>query len=210
MLETHHSKVVIILYHKQNIENQEELESKSIDLFSFFIAKYSQRERRRVFMEYASSGQGTLGVTLGAIGTGLSVLNGGLGLLNGNVGNNNYHNTEGGRYITKDELDYVQTIARKDSEIALLKSEQNTEIKISDVYERIMTRVNADQRAQADINASQAVYNASANSAIAVLQNQVSVLNSLTKTIVPITNVCPEPMKLYNSWTAPTTPTTGA
>lgn len=30
----------------------------------------------------------------------------------------------------------------------------------------------------------------------------------LTKTIVPITNVCPEPMKLYNSWTAPTTPTT--
>lgn len=162
--------------------------------------------------QYASNGKGNLGVTLGAIGTGLSVLNGGLGLIgNGGWNNANYHNySEGGRFITKDELDYVQTIAAKDSEIALLKSEQNTEIKIADVYERIMTRVNADQRAQSDINAAQAVYNASANSAISVLQNQVGVLNSLTKTVVPITNVCPQPMPQYNSWTAPTTPTTAS
>lgn len=162
--------------------------------------------------QYASNGKGNLGVTLGAIGTGLSVLNGGLGLIGNGAAmyNNAYHNTsEGGRFVTKDELDYVQTISAKDSEIALLKSEQNTEIKIADVYERIMTRVNADQRAQAEVNAAQAVYNASANSAISVLQNQVSVLNGLTKTVVPITNVCPQPMPQYNSWTAPTTtPTT--
>lgn len=151
-------------------------------------------------VQYATNGKGNLGVTLGAIGTGLSVLNGGLGL----VGNNSYHNTDGGRYVTKDELDYVQTIGAKDSEIALLKSEQNTEIKIADVYERLITRINADQRAQSDVNAAQAVYNASANSAIAVLQNQVGVLNGLTKTIVPITNVCPEPMPAKNSWSAPT------
>lgn len=152
-------------------------------------------------MEYSSNGKGNLGVTLGAIGTGLSVLNGGLG----NIGwGNAYHNTDGGRYVTKDELDYVQTISAKDSEIALLKSEQNTEIKIADVYERIMTRVNADARAQADVNAAQMVYNANANSAISVLQNQVSVLNGLTKTVVPITSVCPEPMPAKNSWTAPT------
>jgi len=161
-------------------------------------------------MEFASNGKGNLGVTLGAIGTGLSVLNGGLGLLgNGTSFYNNYHNdSEGGRFITKDELDYVQTIAAKDSEIALLKSEQNTEVKIADVYERIMTRVNANERTQSEVNAAQAVYNASANSAISVLQNQVGVLNSLTKTIVPITNVCPQPMPQYNSWTAPTTTTT--
>lgn len=153
-------------------------------------------------MEYSSNGKGNLGVTLGAIGTGLSVLNGGLGL----VGNgwNGYHNTDGGRYVTKDELDYVQTISAKDSEIALLKSEQNTEVKIADVYERLITRINADARAQADINATQMVYNANANSAISVLQNQVGVLNGLTKTVVPINNVCPEPMPLKNSWTAPT------
>lgn len=164
-------------------------------------------------MEYASNGKGNLGVTLGAIGTGLSVLNGGLGLIGGNgLYNGNYYhnNSEGGRFVTKDELDYVQTISAKDSEIALLKSESNTENKIADVYERIMTRVNADQRQQADVNAAQAVYNATANSAIAVLQNQVGVLNSLTKTVVPIGNVCPQPMPQYNSWTAPTTPTTTA
>lgn len=151
--------------------------------------------------QYASNAKGNLGVTLGAIGTGLSALGGGMNLLglNGNTV------AAGKQYVTKDELDYAETIARKDAEIALLKSEQNTEIKIADVYERIMTRVNADQRAQADINSAQAVYNASANSAIAVLQNQVCVLNSLTKTIVPYTNVCPEPMLAKNSWTAPTT-----
>lgn len=149
--------------------------------------------------QYASNGKGNLGVTLGAIGTGLSVLNGGLGML----GYNN-NAVECHQFVTKDELDYVQTIARKDSEIALLKSEQNTEVKIADVYERLITRINADARAQADVNATQMVYNANANSAISVLQNQVGVLNGLTKTIVPITNVCPEPMPAKNSWTAPT------
>ncbi len=151
--------------------------------------------------QYATNGKGNLGVTLGAIGTGLSVLNGGLGL----IGSNSYHNSDGGRYVTKDELDYVQTISAKDSEIALLKSEQNTEIKIADVYERLITRINADKNAQADINAAQMVFNANSNSAIAVLQNQIGVLNSLTKTVVPITSVCPEPMPAKNSWTAPTT-----
>lgn len=161
--------------------------------------------------QYASNGKGNLGVTLGAIGTGLSILNGGLGMIGGAGWNAGYHNgSEGGRFVTKDELDYVQTISAKDSEIALLKSEQNTEIKIADVYERLITRINADQRQQADVNAAQAVYNATANSAIAVLQNQVGVLNGLTKTIVPITNVCPQPMPQYNSWTAPTTVTAPA
>lgn len=151
-------------------------------------------------MEYASNGKGNLGVTLGAIGTGLSVLGGGANLL-GTMANGNvpcHH------FVTKDELNYVQEIARKDSEIALLRSEQNTEVKIADVYERIMTRVNADARAQAEINAAQSVYNATNTSAVSVLQNQIAVLNGLTKTVVPITNVCPLPMEAKNSWTAPT------
>lgn len=152
--------------------------------------------------QYASNGKGNLGVALGAVGSGLALLNnGGLGLFS----NNGYHNTCGGRYVTKDELDYVQTISAKDSEIALLKSEQNTEVKIADVYERLITRINADAKAQAEINASQMVFNANSNSAIAVLQNQICVLNGLTKTVVPINNVCPQPMEKFNSWTAPTT-----
>lgn len=159
-------------------------------------------------MEYASNGKGNAALTTGIIGTALSgllTLGGGMGLLNSGI-----NNIPGHQFVTKDELDYVQTISAKDSEIALLKSEQNTEVKIADVYERIMTRVNADQRMQSEVNAAQAVYNATANSAIAVLQNQVGVLNGLTKTVVPINNVCPQPMPQYNSWTAPTTTTTVA
>lgn len=154
-------------------------------------------------MEYASKAVGNAGLATGIIGTALGAMANGSGLLNGWNNNNNFGCHNG--YVTKAELDYVHEIARKDSEIALLRSEQNTENKIADVYERLITRINADYRAQSEINSAQAVYNASANSAIAVLQNQVGVLNSLTKTVVPADNICPKPMPLLNSWTAPTT-----
>lgn len=139
-------------------------------------------------MEYASNGKGNLGVTLGAIGTGLNLFNNGLGVLGGMGSNRNY---EGGRYITKDELDYVQTIAAKDSEIALLKSEQNTETKIADVYERLITRINADQRAQSDVNTQQAVLNGVNTATMNCMQNNIAQLMSLTALRIPNTSVCP-------------------
>lgn len=155
-------------------------------------------------MEYASKTVGTAGLTTGIIGTALGAMAGGSGLLANLTGTGN-----GSEYVTKEELKYVQQLAAKDSEISLLKSEQNTEIKIADVYERIMTRVNSDARAQAEWNATQSVNNAQMSSAIAVNANSIAALQNtccgLTKTIIPITNVCPEPMKAYNSWTAPTT-----
>lgn len=157
--------------------------------------------------QYASNSKGNLGVTLGAIGSGLALLNNGTGILGG-LGGNNYHNTEGGRYVTKDELDYVQKIAERDSTISLLKSESNTEVKIADAYERLITRINADARAQADWNSTQAVNNAQMSAAIAVNANSIAALqtccNNLTKTVIPADNVCPKPMPQYNSWTAPT------
>lgn len=156
-------------------------------------------------MEYSSNGKGNAALAtgiIGTVGTAAQLMNGGLGIFNNGYGRNVV--CEGQQFVTKDELGYVQALSAKDAEIALLKSEQNTEIKIADVYERLISRINADQRAQADVNAAQMVFNANSNSAIAVLQNQVSVLNGLTKTIVPITNVCPEPMPAKNSWTAPT------
>lgn len=154
--------------------------------------------------EFSSNSKGNAALTTGIIGTalgGLLTLGNGAGLIGGST-------VAGKQYVTKDELDYVQTIGSKDSEIALLKSEQNTEIKIADVYSRLKADLNAYENQQNAVNMNQAVYNATANSAIAVLQNQVGVLNGLTKTVVPITNVCPQPMPQYNSWTAPTTPTT--
>ena len=141
-------------------------------------------------MEYASLGVGNAGLATGIIGTALGVLNGGLGLLSGNTGTNANNG-----YVTKDELKYVKELAQKDSQISLLQSEQNTEVKITDVYERVMTRVNADQRAQAEWNASQSVANAQMSAAIATNASSIAALqgccNQITKLVVPNSSICP-------------------
>lgn len=62
---------------------------------------------------------------------------------------------------------------------------------------------------EAQINA-QAVINAQVAANLSCMQGNIATLMGLTKTVVPIGNICPEPMPLYNSWTAPTAPTTGA
>lgn len=98
-------------------------------------------------------------------------------------------------FVTKDELTMAMTIAGKDSEIAMLKSEQNTEVKIADVYERLITRINADRNAQMEWNATQSVNNAQMSAAIAVNANSIGaiqgILGQITKTVVPNTAVCP-------------------
>ena len=141
-------------------------------------------------MEYASLGVGNAGLATGIIGTALGVLNGGLGLLSGNTGINANNG-----YVTKDELKYVKELAQKDSQISLLQSEQNTEVKIADVYERVMTRVNADQRAQAEWNASQSVANAQMSAALATNASSIAALqgccNQITKLVVPNSSICP-------------------
>lgn len=151
-------------------------------------------------MEYASNGKGNLGVALGAVGTGLSVLNGGLGLL----GMNPQGMSENDRPISRYEMNLLKESMEKGCEIALLKSEQNTEVKIADAYERVMTRVNADRAAQQEVNAAQAVYNATNGAAVATINSQVAQLMSLTKLVVPADHVCPKPMPEFNSWVAPT------
>ena len=56
---------------------------------------------------------------------------------------------------------------------------------------------------EAQISA-QSVVNANITANISCMQNAIAALNGLTKTVIPIGNVCPEPMQRYNSWTAPT------
>ena len=164
-------------------------------------------------MEYASKGVANTGLGLGIAGTALGLLNGGGGILNGYAGgtstaadlatvaktvadmtgvtNRCSENTP----VTRYEMDMAMKLAAKDSEIALIKSEQNTEIKIADVYERIITRVNADQRAQADWNAAQSVANAQMSAAIATNANSIAALQNccsqITKLVVPNTAICP-------------------
>lgn len=160
--------------------------------------------------EFATNGKGNLGVTLGAIGTGLGVLGNGLGGLFGNGYTMNGQSVP--QWVSKEEFTQQQTISSLESENALLKAEKNTNQKMIEVYERLDTKSRNLERDLADFKAAQGVINAQVGANIAVAQNNISGLQtelySLTKTIIPIDNVCPQPMKLYNSWTAPTTTAT--
>lgn len=154
--------------------------------------------------KYASNGKGNLGVTLGAIGTGLGVLSGGLGSVLGNGCGTAWNNGNCGcsedHYVNRYELGLQQELAAKDSKISLLESNIYVDSKIADVYERLNTKING---IEAQI-CQQAVVNAQITANISCMQNAINTLNGLTKTVIPITSVCPEPMPQYNSWTAPT------
>lgn len=154
--------------------------------------------------EFAGKGLAGAALGTGVAGLTLGVLNGGLGNLLG--GWNNCGNCAENQVVTRYELGLQNQIAAKDGHIALLESNIYTDQKLNDLRNYVDAQIGVVEGA---INA-QAVYNATNTATIGCIQGQVAQLQSLTKCIIPITNVCPEPMKLYNSWTAPTTPTTGA
>ena len=146
--------------------------------------------------EYARKGVAGTGLGLGIAGTALGLLqNGNLGGIFGNGSNCGYS-----RYD-----------AEKDARIAELE----TEVKLRDANTYTLNELNkmrnyVDAKFDA-VNAqlcSQAVVNAQVTANIACMQNTINTLSGLTKTVIPITSVCPEPMPQYNSWTAPTTGTT--
>lgn len=150
--------------------------------------------------EFASRGVAGSGLGLGIAGTALGILNGGLGnILGTNCG------CSENMAVTRYELGQEQKIAKLESEIALRDANIYSDQKLVEVYKDLSARING---LESGLNA-QAVYNATNTATINCIQGQVAQLFGLTKTIVPITNVCPQPMPQYNSWTAPTT-TTGA
>lgn len=154
--------------------------------------------------DYASKGVAGAGLGLGIAGTALGLMqNGSLGGIFG--GYNNGCNG-GSAYVTRYD-------AGKDARIAELE----TEVKLRDANAYTLGEMNkmrnyVDAKFDA-INAqlcSQAVINAQVAANLSCLQNTVNTLSGMTKTVIPIANICPEPMQRYNSWTAPTTtaPTT--
>lgn len=147
--------------------------------------------------DVASSGVGGTGLGLGIAGTALGLLNGnGNGLLGGLLGgrngwNGNYGCTLADMPITRYEASMMQELAAKDGKIALLEADKYTDQKIADVYERLITRINADKDAQNAVNMQQAVYNGTNTAALNCMQGQIAQLYSLTKLIVPNSSICP-------------------
>lgn len=160
----------------------------------------------------ASSGVGGAGLGLGIAGTTLALLNGGLGnIFGGNrMGNYACNYDPHQEFATKTDLAYSQELARKDAEIALLKSEQNTEVKIADVYARLKGDMLTMERNQSAWNSQQMVNNATMSSAITTNANSIAGLQEtcgkITKVVIPKDVICPPVMPRYNTWVAPTTP----
>ena len=159
--------------------------------------------------DYASKGVAGSGLGLGIAGTALGLLNnGGLGgLFGGNCQN---------------------VIAEKDSKIAKLEAEKYSDASNIELYKQIKSELKetiANERATyKEFNSLQEKLFKSelekqsmlTAQGIQGLQAQINctnnhlnclqtVVNSITKTIVPKEAICPEYMNRYNSWTAPTT-----
>lgn len=153
-------------------------------------------------MEYASNGKGNLGVTLGAVGTGLAALGGNLGgLFNGLGGRST---CESDHVVSRYEAEQSARIAELETEVKLRDANTYTDKKMLEMYQYMDGRLRG---VEGQIQ-QQAVINAQITANISCMQGEIAALNGLTKTVIPIGNVCPEPMARYNSWSAPTTTTT--
>lgn len=151
---------------------------------------------------YASKGlAGTaLGIGIGALG--LEALGGGLG----NIFGGNRAACEADHPVSRREADMAAEIAELKSGKKLLESNIYVDAKSLELYKYIDGKL-AGIEAQI---CQQNVVNTQVLANLSCLTNTVNTLSALTKTVIPIDNVCPAPMAKFNSWVAPVAPATGA
>lgn len=153
-------------------------------------------------VDYARKGVAGAGLGLGIAGTALGLLNGGGGILNlgswgGNCGCS--ENIPVNRY----EAGQNARIAELETEVKLRDANTFTMGEMGKLRDYVDGRLRG---VEAQI-CQQSVINAQVTANLSCMQGQIGTLMGLTKTIIPIGNVCPEPMPALNSWTAPTATT---
>lgn len=138
-----------------------------------------------------------------ALGIGIGAL--GLELLGGGALGNLFGGRSGGgdHPVSRYESELAATIARLETDKKLLESTVYTDGKTLELYKYIDGKL-AGVEAQL---CNQNVVNAQITANLACMQNTINTLSGLTKTVIPMTSICPEPMARYNSWTAPTATT---
>lgn len=144
---------------------------------------------------YASKGIGgtALGLSIGAIAA--EFLGGNLGnILGGNRGGESAP-------VSHTEAKLMSENAELKTEIKLRDANIYTDSKMLELYKYVDGKLACVESQLCE----QRVYNATNTAAISCLQGQVAQLAALTKIIIPIGNVCPQPMPEKNSWVAPTT-----
>ena len=87
--------------------------------------------------------------------------------------------------VSRYELNMVEQLNAKDSEIALLKADKYTDQKIVEAYKDL-----SNKDAQTAVNMQQAVYNGTNTATLQCMQNSIAALQAITKTYIPSSNVC--------------------
>lgn len=154
--------------------------------------------------EFATRGVGNAGLTTGIIGTAGWLLNGGLGNILGGIGGQGCVQSEN-MPVNRYEAQQNARIAELETEVKLRDANTYTDSKILDLYKYVDGKIAGVDAALCQ----QAVYNATQTATIGCIQNQVAQLMGLSKLVIPSSSICPAPMPLYNSWTAPTAPAAG-
>jgi hypothetical protein len=113
--------------------------------------------------------------------------------------------SEGDHVVNRYEAGQSAEIAALKADIKLRDANTYTDGKILEMYQYLDGRLRG---VEGQISA-QAVVNAQITANISCMQNALNTLSGLTKTVIPIGNVCPEPMPAKNSWTAPTAAAAG-
>jgi hypothetical protein len=149
--------------------------------------------------EYASKGVAGSGLGLGIAGTALGILNGGLGSLLGGAGTVGCGCSED-HWVNRYEAGQSARIAELETEVKLRDANTYTLSEMGKLRDYVDHRFSGVEAQLCN----QAVLNSQITANISCMQGNIATLMGLTKTIVPIDNVCPAPMPQYNSWTAPT------
>lgn len=128
-------------------------------------------------------------------------------VMNGNCAcNGNSDNQPVNRY----EMGLMQENAALRTQLDMHKAEIYTDNKFEKYDEKYERRFRSIEGRLAE----QAVFNERTSATVGCLAQQANgmqaILNSITKTAVDKDAICPAVMPLYNSWTAPAAPTTGA
>jgi hypothetical protein len=142
-------------------------------------------EKESMEMNFASKGVAGTGLGLGIAGTAIGLLsNGGLANLFSGTGGCSDNNA-----VNRYELNQQKEITNRDMEIAYLKGRDAAKSDALELYRYIDGKFNA---VEGQI-AAQAVVNAQITANISCMQSSIAALQGLTKTVIPITNVCPLP-----------------
>lgn len=142
-------------------------------------------------MAEVSRGQVNLNTVLGAVGTAGAVLPGVFGGLTGNGNARGAAAANGGcsddQYVTRYESQKDARIAELETEVKLRDANTYTDQKSLEMYQYFDGRL---RNVESQISA-QAVHNATNDTIVGCIQNQVNQLMGMTKLVIPNSSVCP-------------------